>query len=380
MHRLIPAAALLLAGWSVIGRSGLCRFDQIFATIDAAGGGPDSLATLVNQDPANPLVWCAYAESLSLRGEMHKAGDAFDRAVSLGPGMPPVLMRAANFEFTHERPDRGFLLAARILERTSAFDEILFSYLQRSGVPCADVFGTAIPAAPRPARAWFAWLRTHGSLQDLRDTWRWMKLNGLLDGQSAGEVAWTLWNRKSYAAAKALWTDWAGQSTNGQLLVNPLFENAPNESPFDWTLGSSPAVSLARSNGLEIRFAGTENIAFSQVHQFTVLPPGRYRFSAEIQSHALTTDQGLYFHIFDLVDPRRLDVRTHSILGTAMRSWVSIDFTVPRGTDALAVQLERRPSDLFDNRIAGRLHVYRVSLEKSQSLPGPRAASAGPND
>jgi len=385
MRLIIPIAALLIATLSVFGDLfppsldsplcllGACRFDQIFAGIDAAGATPEAVSVLVDADPANPLVWCTYAQGLSVHGQTQQAQSAFDHAVSLGPGMPPVLMRAANFDFTHGRSEHGLLLSARILSQTSAFDEIIFSYLQRADVPAGTLAGTAIPAAARPARAWLGWLRAHGSDQDLGETCAWMKRNRLLDESSAGEVAWTLWNRASYRTAYALWTDWLGLNGAGdsqrQLLANRDFRNPPKESPFDWALGSLPSVAVTRANGLEVRFAGSGNVAFSHVRQFTVAAPGRYRFSAEVTAENLTTDQCPFFHIFDPAHPGRLNVETSAMVGTAARSWTRVEFTVTRSTEALAVQLERRPSLSFDNRISGTLRIHQVSLVLLPTAP-----------
>jgi hypothetical protein len=371
MRLVIPIAALLIAILSVsldlfppslaspLCRLGACRFDQIFPVIDAAGATPEAVSILVGADPANPLVWCTYAQVLSVHGETRQAQSAFDHAVSLGPGMAPVLMRAANFHFTHGRRDDGFLLSGRILSQTGAFDEILFSYLQRADVPASALLGTAIPAASRPAHAWLGWLRAHGSDEDLCDAWAWMKGNRLLDEKSAGEVAWTLWNRASYRTAYALWTDWLGTA---QFLANTGFDAAPRETPFDWALESSPAVAVTRANGLEVRFSGTENVAFSGVRQFITVPPGRYRLSVEVSSDNLTTDQGPFFRIFDPANPSRLNVETGAIKSTVARSWMSVDFKVTAAAEPLAVQLERRPSQRFDNRISGTLHIHQVSL------------------
>ena len=56
------------------------------------------------------------------------------------------------------------------------------------------------------------------------------------------------------------------------------------------------------------------------------------------------------------------------ILGTVGKSWITVEFTVTRGTEALAVELERRPSQNFDNRISGTFHIHQVSLVR---LPLP---------
>jgi hypothetical protein len=98
------------------------------------------------------------------------------------------------------------------------------------------------------------------------------------------------------------------------------------------------------------------------VRQFSVVPPGRYRLSAEVSSDNLTTDQGPFFRIFDPANPGRLNVESAPIQGTVMRTWIGVEFTVTRGTEALAVELERRPSQNFDNRISGTLHIHQVSL------------------
>ena len=371
MRLVVPIIALLISALSAsldlfppalaspLCVNGLCRSDQILTAVNAAGATPEAVSVLVYVDPANPLVWCTYAEILSVRGETQKAEYALDRAVALGPSMPPVLMRVANYDFTHGRQEQGFLLSARILSQTNSFDEIVFSYLLAANVPARTLLGTAVPATSRPAQAWLSWLRTHGSDQDVGETWAWMKGNRLVDEKSAGEVAWALWNRASYGMAYALWSDWLGAA---QLLANTNFGAAPRATPFDWAFSSGPAAAIVRTNGLEVRFAGTENVAFSQVRQFTVAAPGRYRFTAEVGSENLTTDQRPFFRIFDPADQGRLSVETGAVEETVAKTRIAVDFTVTSKAEPLAVELDRRPSERFDNRISGTLHVYQVSL------------------
>src|ERR1039458_8648715 len=100
MRLIIPIAALLIAILSVsldlfppslaspLCLHGACRFDQMFPAIDAAGATPEALSILVTADPANPMVWCTYAEALSQHGDTQKAQSIFDHAITLGPGMP----------------------------------------------------------------------------------------------------------------------------------------------------------------------------------------------------------------------------------------------------------------------------------------------------
>lgn len=371
MRLIVPIAGLLISALSIfldlfapplaspLCRHGGCRSDQILSAVNAAGATPAAVSTLANADPANPLVWCTYAEIQTATGDARKAENAFDHAVSLGPAMPPVLMRAANFDFTHGRRDQGVLLVPRILAQTNTFDEILFSYLQVSGVPARTLLGTAIAATLRPAQSWLEWMRAHGSDQDLAETFTWMKANRLLDEKSAGEVAWTLWWRGSYDMSYALWSDWAGVKS---LLANTNFATAPRETPFDWQITPIPAATVTRADGLEVRFTGAENVAYSGVRQFTVLPPGRYRFSADVESKGLTTDQQPFFHLFDPTGANRFSINTPAVAPTESRGRIEVDLIVNGKPQPVAIQLERRPSENFDNRIAGTLHIYGVSF------------------
>ena len=383
MRLLFAIVALTITVWSLLldrarpspgswmCRGGLCRYDQILSAIDDPGAGPSALLPpllkpLLNEDPSNPLVWCTYAELLSANGQTQAAAAGFEQAIALGPGLSPVLMRAANFDFAQGRLDRGFELTKRILAQTDAFDQVLFSYLTRSGLPVSRLAGMAVPAVPRVASAWFSWLRGSGSDADLRELWSWMRKNQLVDPRSATDFAWAFWQRKAFADAQDAWADWSPLSGEGYLhpqrLANVRFADEPNGSPFDWALTPVAGAEIQRSSGLDIRFSGTENIDFSNVRQFTTVSSGRYRFSAEIEADDVTTDQGPFFHIFDPVNPGRLNVASPPAKGTVARSWITLDVPVASGTHALQIQIERRPSQKFDSKISGTLHVYRVSL------------------
>jgi hypothetical protein len=383
MRPLFAVISLAITAWSLLldhqrsapsswlCRRGICRFDQIFSGIDASGMDLGNVSALLNQDPSNPLVWCTYAELLSANRQTQPAAEAFERAIALGPGMSPVLMRAANFDFAQGFQDRGFEMTRRILGQTDAFNQILFSYLTRSGLPVSRLAGMAVPPLPSAAGAWFDWLRRSGSDLELRELWSWIWKNQLVDRRGATDFAWAFWNRKAFASAQDVWEDWLGRSGNGYLLpqrlapqrlANVRFEDQPNGSPFDWKVTPADGVEIRRNDGLEIRFSGTANINFANVSQFTTVSPGRYRFSAEINAEGVTTDEGPFFHIFDPGNPSRLSVESPPAKGTAARSWITLDVLVAPSTQALQIQIERRPSQKFDNKIGGTLHVYQVSL------------------
>jgi hypothetical protein len=342
---------------------GLCRFDQIYSRIDAAGPNPGNLAALVNDDPSNPAAWCTLAETLAQGGKIEEAQAAFEWAVKFGPGMSPVLMRAANFEFGRGETQRGFALTRRILGQTAAFDDVIFSYFPQSGVATTELLSAAIPAEARAATAWMSWIARNGTGQDALDTWMWMTEHQLTSQAAAIDAVWKLWDRGSFAEAQRLWDTWAnGAQANAERperLGNRRFARDPAASPFDWKLEPHPAAELLRREGLEIHFTGIGQPGYSNVHQFATVSAGRYRFGAEIETRGLTTDQRPFFHIFDAEPVRKVDLETKPIAPNAARGWVTLEFTVPDGMKAVEIAVERRASE---KPVAGTLHVYQVSL------------------
>jgi len=329
--------------------------------------GPTSFVSAINEDASDPYVWAAYADSLAASGNLDKARSASDHAVSLGPKLPPILIRAAYFDFTHGRFDRGAALSSEILSETSAFDPLIFSYLQYFGKGAEAILGSGIPAGIRPAQSWAMWISTNGSESDGRKTWTWMMQNRLLDRPFALDLTWKLWRRQFFRSAQEVWSDWLGDGGRegdaaGQLVLNRRFREAPNGSPFDWSIPSQESVEISRDDGLEIRFLGSENVKLDGIRQSMIVSAGQYHFSAVVESNDLTTDQGPFFRVFDSAALGRVEARTPQIKETTARSVIGCDFLVPRGTEALTIQLERAQSDRFDNKIKGTLHIYEVSM------------------
>lgn len=371
---LFPLLALGIAGLSIavgfvphsansqICRNGGCRFDQILAS----AATPANVSALLNEDPDDPGVWCTYGEFWSAHGDDAKASAAFDRAIHLGSGLSPVLMRVANFDFTHNRKEEGLRLVPRILSLTPNFDGIVFSYVGISGEPVSRLLGTAIPPTSRAAHSWLDWVQSHGSEQDFLDTWTWMRQNGLADEKSAVEVTSTVWQRKAYRTAQELWADWLGAHRGDylkpQLLANTGFQDAPSGTPFSWQLVSNKSVEFKRRDGLDVHFLGQENLTTAGVRQLTAVEPGRYRFSAEVSAANITTDEGLFFQITDAENAGRLNVETQPVGGNNSRTWIGADFVVAAGTRIIQIQLARHPSHKSYTEIQGTLHIYRVSL------------------
>jgi hypothetical protein len=348
-------------------RAGFCRIDQIAG--EAHGFvGLGSFAPRLSEDASDPYLWSDYGESLASNGEPQKAGAAFDHAVVLGPHLPPVLIRAAYFNFKHSQFDRGAALSNRILSETDAYDPVVFSYVHYYGQQAPAALLSAIPAAARPAQSRAEWVGANGSEDEVTDTFRWMERNRLMDSPTALDLTWSLWRRQLFRSARDVWASWTAAEADvpgsSQLLANPRFEDEPDGSPFDWSIPKQASVDISRNQGLELHFLGAANVKLDGIRQSATVRPGPYRLSAIVQSEDLTTDQTPFFRVYDSGDPNRLNVLCPAIAGTVAKSEMGCEFVVRDGTEALTIELARNQSERFDNKIAGTLHIFEVSLRR----------------
>ena len=89
-------------------RFGFVRADQLVAGMSYPDliGSPPYLQRRLALDPANPYRWAELGEYFTAEERYPEAARAFDRAVELGPNIPPVLMRAVNFYVLQEKGDK----------------------------------------------------------------------------------------------------------------------------------------------------------------------------------------------------------------------------------------------------------------------------------
>jgi tetratricopeptide (TPR) repeat protein len=153
------------------------------------------------------------AEALAEAGQCAAARRHYEEAARLGPYVPPVLMRIANFEIEQDRFDAAVPYLRRVVDLTDAYDGILFHYYARSGWPVERLFAEglpepsealahlALPAAGRhasapdgvqrpaaePARKLFRYLAATGHT-GAEAGWRWLRERGFVDNEC--ERAW----------------------------------------------------------------------------------------------------------------------------------------------------------------------------------------------
>ena len=96
-------------------------------------------------EPTNPFGWSDLAETLAAGGEIAEARKAFAHSVRMGPNVPPILIRVVNFEVGNGQLELARPHIRHILELTSAYDNLLFRYVFRSGLGGKRILAEVIP-------------------------------------------------------------------------------------------------------------------------------------------------------------------------------------------------------------------------------------------
>lgn len=368
----------LIASETAVPRQGYERL--LAGKLEGPGGAVEAFEAALGRDMASPYRWCDLGEAWLAAGRVETAGYCVNRALELGPNSPPVLMRAANFHFRVGASGLALPYTARVLGMVGEYDETIFSLYDRMGVTQEEVLRAGLPDNERAGQSYFRHLVAKGSSEQVRAGWDWVRSRSFADDRLADEYVRYLLRSNQYETAAGAWAAHTASRERGyrdsNWLFNGGFEREPVGTVFDWRITPAEGVQASRDSGaaasgkwsLRVRFEGKENVSYHHVSQMAVVEPGIYRFRALMHTEAVTTDQGVCFRIEDAEDPQRLDITTERLAGTHRWREVEQEFRVPERTRLVEIQIARKPSLKFDNKISGTVWVDAAVLERVGAL------------
>jgi tetratricopeptide (TPR) repeat protein len=374
-YRSDPAAERLFC------KFGICDTDAVLAKLAAAQGGnraalpTDELVAALGRDPAEPVRWCDLGEALARRGQLERARHCFSNALALGPYVPTVLIRASDFYFDQHDEKLALEQNARVLEKTSTYDDSIFQWYRAKNIPVANVLSDGLAGDRRAAQAYLRYWMALDKVENSTAAWNWILSHSLADERLARDYVNFLFGHQQYEAAAQSWARFLGDHRAGYLdtnwIYNGDFESEPEGLAFDWRMeGLGDDVEVARdasvahtgAYSLRIRFAGKTNVNYGNTFETAFVIPGTYRFEAFVRTERITTDEGIGFHIY--AEGPGLDIKTEKLVGT--NDWKKVErvITVPTGVRLLQVRVIREPSLKFDSLIAGTAWIDSVRLVK----------------
>ena len=361
----------------------ICNDERLLkaARQNLEGGDPNEAAAAigdfqeaVRRDPASAYRWCDLAQAFLMSGQSNQARDSISHALELAPYLSSIAMTAANLYFQLEDTQEGLHCARRVLSQSNEFDSSIFDTYDQLGIDIETVLNEGLPPEMRPAQAFFHHILDRDQNADAQATWQWLYAHALTDDKLAGQYVNFLLKNQEYDMALRAWTTQLGKRVGdypeGNGLFNSDFEAETTGNSLDWKVRRVDGAEVERDStvakqggwSLRVHFDGKVNLAYHHIAQKTVVLPGPYRFEAWIRTEEITTDEGIGWRIFDSETPSRLNLVFENRTGTA--EWTKLEkaFVVPRETRLLEVQLVRRPSLKFDNKISGTVWIDAVSL------------------
>jgi tetratricopeptide (TPR) repeat protein len=329
----------------------------------------------VESDAASAFAWANLGEVLAADQQSAMAGYCMERAVEAGPHSPAILMRAANVSLGRRRYGQAIEYLRRILEDPDVrqFYPGVFLTYGRTGLGWKELIERGVPAKAWAAEGLFEYLMGTGRTADAAEAWGWIVKQGLENDGMAAEYIRFLEAHGEQGEAADAWAELnaknAPEYRRTNWVFNGGFEEAPRGVPLDWTLEGGEDVEVSRGGearegkkSLEVSFEGLENVQFEGVHQEAMVGPGKWRVKAMVRTDGITTDEGVALRVTDAEQSGRLDVTTPALTGT--RDWTSAErvFEVGPETRVVRVEVFRRASQRFDNKIAGRAWVDAVEL------------------
>ena len=168
--------------------------------------------------------------------------------------------------------------------------------------------------------------------------------------------------------AKDIWTAW--RDDGKQTIYDGGFEAKPTGRGFGWHFERNAEVVIERSTetpfegsyALHLRFMGTKNVSFRDVHQVIPVEPGtvyRLRFASKTQG--LTTDQGVYLEVSGY-RCEGLRVVSEPVLKRSPWRKEELLVPVPPGCEVVALRVCRNESLMFDSKISGDYWLDGVEL------------------
>ena len=303
---------------------------------------------------------------------------AAQQSLKAGPRSPVILMRAANLYFEIGDPTEVVRCLKAVLSDPGLFDyyDPAFLTYSRLGLPIDQILSAGIPQTEPVVSALLTFWTKIRHVDEAVATWKWADQRKLADAGSTGAFFQFLMASDQQDLAQQLWQQDADkiepEYRKATFIYNPSFESVPIPSPFDWTVSQRQDVEAARSQdfaydgkwSFRIRFNGQENTAYHQTYQDLVLTPARYTISVMMKSEMVTTDEGIRIHVFDLPTQAKLNIWTDTVLGT--KDWTRVEktFEVPADIKVVRVEIGRRESMMFDNKIGGTTWVDALRLSR----------------
>jgi len=163
------------------------------------------------------------------------------------------------------------------------------------------------------------------------------------------------------------------QRSGNEWLYNARFQAPVSNLPFDWTFETTAGalMQVERAGArrlLSVDFFGSR-LAFQNVSQWLLLPPGAYVLSGLERAEAIEGDRGVRWRVACAHDPDGALATGTALTGSIDWREFAIAFTVPATCRAQRLVLEVPARVVLERVIRGRVSYTGLSLQSTPNMP-----------
>ena len=345
---------------------------EALAAADLAAGRPAAALRRLDQalghSSFSARLWLAAAEVALQLGRTDQAVAAAEQAHALAPTDAAGCERAALVLMQAERnleatPLLRCVATFRPKRAPAVFDLALAVFGDD-----AVVRERVTPPGVEGQRAFLAWAYEHRMVGAALRAWEAFAPTGA--GDRLRQIDFLL-AQGQVEPAEQLWSAAYGLRDRN-LVFDGGFEDDPVGAGFGWWIRDARGVrarlagghaAAAGARGLAIEFSGG-NVSFDQVTQIVpVQGDRRYRLSALVRTEGVTSLSGPRLRVDEHPGCPGLEpTNGPDWLGTRPWEPTGLEFTTPKGCQAVTVQVRRLPTERLDRDIRGRAYVDEVAL------------------
>jgi hypothetical protein len=336
--------------------------------------------TALSFDVHSADTWLDLGTAYESEGDIAAARNAFLQATHVYSLSPEVSWRYGNFLLRRGELDAAFAEIKHAVEADPKRGAAAFALGMRFEPDVNTVLERVLPHTKE------AYLSVISALSDQQQTEQaflvWSRLAALhpqLQMSESYPLLEALFQKRQMTEAQLVWNQALAFSRVSRpsdppdsLVWDGGFESNVANGGFAWhypsfiggvqiTLDNTDKHSGNRS--LRLTFNGLSNVNFSDVCQHVAVQPSTsYRFSAWVQTRALSTDQGVRFGLQSLSESVNSIVLTDDVKGTQPWTQVELPWTAAKDVNELRLCVTRLPSAKFDSKIRGSAWIDDVVL------------------
>lgn len=336
--------------------------------------------TSLSLDPHSADSWLDLGTAYDSEGEIPAARNAFAQAKRLYPLSPDVAWRYGNFFLRQGELDSAFAEIRHAVEADPKRGAAAFALCVRFEPKVDAVLNRVLPNSQAAYLGVISALAEQGKTDQALAVWsRLTTLHPQLQLSDSYPLLELLIRNRQMPDAQRVWAQaltFAGVSRpsdpRGSLVWDGGFESNVVGGGFTWRYPSfinGVVISVdakerhSGNRSLRLTFNGLSNVNFNDVCQYIpVQPSTTYRFSAWVQTRALSTDQGVRFGLRSMGDSSSPFAWTDAVAGT--QPWTKVEIPWTPGSDVRELQLcvSRLSSAKFENKIRGSAWIDDVAL------------------